>query len=380
MSNLTTLFTDIADSIREKEGSSEQIPAMDFPERIDGLKAVQIGEGSKGVYYDTNGIPHEVEEVASCSFGVSEIWSSGLNGSAGDLVAVSDTYVFCAYVYTDILDDDVVSIAVFDKDGNNLKVHYAGDEYYGADKLICEGSVAIASMRSNDYPIIFICNSATSKKLYHCRLLSKGTNGFWTFNEDDNAINKYDYSADHQKIESISRGVSTATRDLFIDEMNEVYYLLGERTVDKYSVNNGLVFSADIGGDLDYSYMHALENGCFVLRGSVYSGEFERKYTVNRYRNADSTMSVIDNNIAFTHHGDDSNCTKYLLLPDRCIPIWSYYKGSASVYSVDCDTDYVFLEYRASYDSDVLLKKFPQSNTTDHIIITKNPPGGGTVI
>ena len=63
ISKLTTLFTDIADAIRSKNGESAQIPALSFPEKIEALEVVQIEEGSKGVYYDEDGIPHEVESA-----------------------------------------------------------------------------------------------------------------------------------------------------------------------------------------------------------------------------------------------------------------------------------------------------------------------------
>ncbi|MBC6681296.1 hypothetical protein H9L42_16280, partial [Mogibacterium sp. BX12] len=55
MSQLTTLFTDIADSLRAKEGSEGQIPAMNFPERIDGLAGkMQIVDESGEQYSVVN--------------------------------------------------------------------------------------------------------------------------------------------------------------------------------------------------------------------------------------------------------------------------------------------------------------------------------------
>lgn len=62
MSQLTTLFTDIADSLRAKEGSSEQIPAMNFPERIDGLAGKMQIVDESGEQYEITKIDYTEEK------------------------------------------------------------------------------------------------------------------------------------------------------------------------------------------------------------------------------------------------------------------------------------------------------------------------------
>lgn len=71
MSQLTTLFTDIADSLRAKEGSEGQIPAMNFPERIDGLAGKMQIVDESGEQYSVVNISEETNILPS---NVSEIW------------------------------------------------------------------------------------------------------------------------------------------------------------------------------------------------------------------------------------------------------------------------------------------------------------------
>ena len=71
MSQLTTLFTDIADSLRAKERSEGQIPAMDFPERIDGLAGKMQVVDESGEQYSVVNISEETNILPS---NVSEIW------------------------------------------------------------------------------------------------------------------------------------------------------------------------------------------------------------------------------------------------------------------------------------------------------------------
>lgn len=67
---LTDLMTGICDAVREKEGSSELIPAQDIPERIRGISSGEVAilqTSSMGMANSGSGIANVLQTEVTCS-------------------------------------------------------------------------------------------------------------------------------------------------------------------------------------------------------------------------------------------------------------------------------------------------------------------------
>lgn len=62
MKTVTSLFSDIADAIREKTGSTDRIAALEMPDRIRGIS--NINEYQSGIFYTETDIKLNVTEKA----------------------------------------------------------------------------------------------------------------------------------------------------------------------------------------------------------------------------------------------------------------------------------------------------------------------------
>lgn len=90
MSALNDLMVAVADSIRAKEGSSEKIAPVDFPQRIDNL---QVGGGtseSNIEYLDVSGLMEEFPLLCKMFF----TGAYSAKGVVGDTVWICSPYMF----------------------------------------------------------------------------------------------------------------------------------------------------------------------------------------------------------------------------------------------------------------------------------------------
>ena len=373
MSQLTTLFTDIADSLRAKEGSSGQIPAIDFPERIDGL-------AGKMQIVDESGEQYKITRMVPFLFNAESVLRSELSSYDGTDIAASGNKVFC------VCETDDYNLRVFslNKDGDQLGTGYISNSY-GCNRIICHDDIAVvqASGRSSTNERTVIVNNNSTKTIDNTVGLSMGIDGFWTLNRDTGALEKYNYSTSGTKIQSITASTGSTTSDVFVDEKNSTYNFLIRTvavsgssllnyTIRKYSFDGALVSSLDLGNDYDAMYLCLLENGDFVIDGKVYSAEFEYKFTVTSSRYPDNYISVAGYDSIFLY--DSDYCIKELIFQNRGVPVWIYKKGGNNCMFA-CDEDYVYL-MEVTTDK-TMFEKVPMSNTNDYVITTEKNIGGG---
>lgn len=163
MSQLTTLFTDIADAIRSKNGESEQIPALSFPEKIESLETVQIEEGSAGVVCLEGGIKVKIDSTET------------FIADAGEDLETTKIY------------DGIYGKFVMDDD-NNFYAPYDGKikKITGNGELVWEAS-AISGLTSEtleDFTVDASQNVYTTSSRYVYKINSSGQREWSTYHTE----------------------------------------------------------------------------------------------------------------------------------------------------------------------------------------------------
>lgn len=413
MSQLTTLFTDIADSLRAKEGSSGQIPAMDFPERIDGLAGkMQIVDESGESYVAVGVIPVQFNNEAVKTWDDSDfrmyyyIMPQVLITSTGLLYTA----------YSDSASDVVRrNISVYFNDEKlSYKINFLGTEK-NFESIIGEGENGTCIVKANQpyesvgagtqYDRRLSCINSNSEIVWDNNMGNLDSNisvkspyGISVYC-DHYGYTIYNYDLDGVKTE-VAGTVPEDAIGFRVDDQGNYYFLDYSDTITKYSSTLEKISETDVSSeipDTSSSEFLIMENENFVVINTYTSGVYSKGICLRAYK--DGSMTWIYKNLySSSDDGGDIKISadgNYLNLKmdftdDRSvleryyisgigIKVWDYYyPDSANLRKVGAgfSDDYVYLVNTHGRYTKVPTEK----NSNTYLVTAEKTSGGGTVI
>lgn len=375
MSQLTTLFTDIADSLRAKEGSSGQIPAMDFPERIDGL-------AGKMQIVDESGEQYEVEEFKKASFHTEKVAS--FECRSGVSILSQDGYIYIAHDSSGLdLGDDEITFMKYSTDGELIASKYIRDISMGSSAFCFGVSGSGRIVVSDSYEGVYVINGISgnaykvwSGSIGDLALSQAGENYFWLLyrTDDYRRLRKYKYNGSSgEAIEIIRDNVSSSVHDFYVEEETEDYYFMTSSGMTKYKKDGSVIktYNEVKVEVIGWGDIYFLENGDFIVDNKIYSSEGTVKQTIPASR---ENIYINRNDTSCIYIYDGTNLCKKLIIKENGFDfVWSY--EDMDVSWIVHNDDYVYV-----CDTNDSCAKVPtEKNSNTYLVTAEKTSGGGTL-